>query len=316
MRDNPPGQSLPAHPGTHRRPARSRHGSAASAHEGSVAGGVETPPLSVWATAQRSSRAQRSGRYVAESMAHPGKMLPAVARHAIAVYTRPGEVVLDPMCGIGTSLVEAVHLDRQAVGVEYEPRWADLARRNLGVAVGQGASGSGEVVTGDARAADRLLDDRYRGRVALVLTSPPYGSVTHGHVRPTPDGRVVKQDHRYSTDRSNLAHRPVGALLDGFTQILMGCRPFLAPDAVVVVTVRPFRRGGELVDFPSMVTAAAGDAGMVLAERNVALLAGVRADRLVARASFFALHNLRHAHRSSGVRHVRVHEDVLVLVQR
>jgi DNA modification methylase len=30
-------------------------------------------------------------------------------------------VVLDPMCGIGTTLVEAVHLGRHAIGVEYEP---------------------------------------------------------------------------------------------------------------------------------------------------------------------------------------------------
>lgn len=82
------------------------------------------------------------------------------------------------------------------------------------------------------------------------------------------------------------------------------------------MTVRPFRRNGELVDFPSLVTAAARDAGLVLAERNVALLAGVRGDRLVARASFFALHNLRSPHRSAGVRHVRAHEDVLVLVPR
>jgi len=54
----------------------------------------------------------------------------------------------------------------------------------------------------------------------------------------------------------------------------------------------------------------------VLAERNVALLAGVRGDRLVARTSCFALHNLRHAHRSSGVRHGRVHEDLGVLMSK
>ncbi|MGH3857474.1 MAG: DNA methyltransferase, partial [Pseudonocardiaceae bacterium] len=63
--------------------------------------------LSVWATAQTSPAAQRKGRYVAESTAHPAKMLPAVAAHAIAHYTEPGDLVLDPMCGIGTTLIEA-----------------------------------------------------------------------------------------------------------------------------------------------------------------------------------------------------------------
>ena len=89
---------------------------------------------SVWATAQASPAAQRRGRYVPESSAHPAKMLPAVAAHAITHYTRPGDLVMDPMCGIGTTLVEAVHLGRRAVGVEYETRWAHIARANLDLA--------------------------------------------------------------------------------------------------------------------------------------------------------------------------------------
>jgi modification methylase len=34
----------------------------------------------------------------------------------------PGDLVADPMCGIGATLVEAIHLGRDAIGVEYEPR--------------------------------------------------------------------------------------------------------------------------------------------------------------------------------------------------
>src|SRR6266508_4126057 len=78
-------------------------------------------------------------------------MLPAIARHAITAYSQPGELVVDPMCGIGTTLVEATRLGRDAVGVELEPRCADLARANLAHARAAGASGTGRVVTGDAR---------------------------------------------------------------------------------------------------------------------------------------------------------------------
>jgi hypothetical protein len=35
------------------------------------------------------------------------------------------------MCGIGTTLVEALHQDRRAIGVEYETRWAEIARTNI-----------------------------------------------------------------------------------------------------------------------------------------------------------------------------------------
>ncbi len=55
--------------------------------------------LSVWPVGQQLAREQRRGRYLPESSAHPGKMLPALAREAINRYTQPGDLVLDPMCG-------------------------------------------------------------------------------------------------------------------------------------------------------------------------------------------------------------------------
>src|SRR6266511_1660681 len=140
-------------------------------------------PLSVWPVAQTSHRAQRIGRYLPCSAAHPARMLPALARHAIERYTQPGELVIDPMCGIGTTLVEAVHLGRHAVGVELEPRWVELAERNLARAMGDGAPGIGTVAAGDARQLPRLLAGQLDQRAALGLTSPPYGSWAHGRVR-------------------------------------------------------------------------------------------------------------------------------------
>ena len=83
----------------------------------------------MWATAQRDARTQRRGRYLPASTAHPAKMLPAIAATAITRYTQPGDLVADPMCGIGTTLVEAVHLGRDGLGIEYEPRWATHRRR-------------------------------------------------------------------------------------------------------------------------------------------------------------------------------------------
>lgn len=58
-------------------------------------------------------------------------MLPALARKAIETYSDPGALVADPMCGIGTTLVEAVHLGRRAVGVELEGCWARHAALNV-----------------------------------------------------------------------------------------------------------------------------------------------------------------------------------------
>ncbi|MGW2742443.1 DNA methyltransferase [Streptomyces sp. NPDC001450] len=74
-------------------------------------------------------------------------MLLRIAAHAISTYTRPGGLVLDPMCGIGTTLVEAIHLGRSALGVEYEPKWAELVRLNAAAATHEGGTGTGAVAS-------------------------------------------------------------------------------------------------------------------------------------------------------------------------
>jgi hypothetical protein len=272
-------------------------------------------PTSVWLTGQRSAPVQRRGRYLPASTQHPARMLPAIAAHAIAVYTSPGDLVADPMCGIGTSLVEAVHQGRDAVGVELEGRWADIAAGNIALAREQGATGAGMVVRGDATGLVELVPAAMRGTAALVVTSPPYGPSVHGLVRPGPDG-IAKSAYRYSEvgrDRHNLAHAGWTGLVDGMARIFAGCRLLLRGGGILAVTARPVRRHGTLVDLPSAVVTAGIAAGLTPIERCVALLAGWREGRLVARPSFFQLQQIRRARMAGVPLHLIAHEDVLVL---
>jgi len=269
-------------------------------------------PLSVWPCAQQPSRMQRRGRYVQESMAHPAKMLPAIARHAIAAYSRPGDVVLDPMCGIGTTLIEAMHLGRDAVGIEYEPRWAELAEANMALADAFGAKGSGDIYCGDARDMTTLVPASLHGRVALIVTSPPYGSSVHGQVQ-VRAGEVLKSDDRYSRDAANLAHVGEAGLLQAARDIFAASLALLRPGGIVVVTTRPWRRDGLLVDFPGSVLRSAEAAGLVPVQRLVALLAALQGDRVAPRASFFQLRLVREARAAGVPLRVIAHEDILVL---
>lgn len=231
-------------------------------------------PVSVWATAQQAPATQRRGRYHPDGTAHPAKMLPAVAAHAIAHYTRPGDLVLDPMCGIGTTLVEALHLDRRAVGVEYEPRWAAIAATNIDLARAAGHTQRAAVFTGDARRLDTILPADYHGSVDLILTSPPYGDSTHGHVKVAPGQGVRKINHSYGSplDRGQLANLDLARLLTGFTRILTTSTKYLRPGGHVVITARPWRQHAELVDLPSHILTCGTRAGLHPAERCAALL--------------------------------------------
>ncbi|MFE9559218.1 TRM11 family SAM-dependent methyltransferase [Streptomyces sp. NPDC006703] len=270
---------------------------------------------SVWNTAPTSAPAQRADRYMPGSAAHPAKLLPQIAAHAIRTYTRPGDLVLDPMCGIGTTLVEAVHLSRHALGTEYEPAWAQLAEQNLRRADAQGATGTGAVYCGDARRLTTLVPAAFHGLVDLVVTSPPYGASVHGQVRSSRESGeqgVVKKHYRYSHDPNNLAHVGFDTLLQAFTDILTQCRHLLRPGGHAVITTRPWRMRGELIDLPSAVLAATENAGLIPAERNIALLAGIRDGHLIARPSFFQMKNIRDARRTGTPLAVIAHEDALV----
>lgn len=50
-----------------------------------------------------------------------GKLIPAIPAAAIEEYTRPGDTVMDPFCGSGTTLVEALVRNRNAIGIDINP---------------------------------------------------------------------------------------------------------------------------------------------------------------------------------------------------
>jgi len=167
--------------------------------------------VSVWRTAQTSPAVQRKNRYVPESTAHPAKMPPAIARYAIEHYTAPGDLVLDPMCGIGTTLVEAVRTGRRAAGIEYEPHCVDIARANLHLAREHGVEHDAQVFPGGTRQLASLLPAEFVGQATLVVTSPPNGPSTHGRVAVGP-AKASRSNSAFGTFGSSVRWLAVASI--------------------------------------------------------------------------------------------------------
>jgi site-specific DNA-methyltransferase (adenine-specific) len=62
---------------------------------------------------------------------HPAVMPLELAARAIRLSTWPGEVVLDPFAGTGTTLLAARLLGRRAVGIEVSERYCEQAVKRL-----------------------------------------------------------------------------------------------------------------------------------------------------------------------------------------
>lgn len=249
-------------------------------------------PVSVWATGQHEGRAQLAqGPYVAETVRDAARIPPAIAAHAISAYTHPGHRVLDPACGAGTVLVEALRTGRDAIGLT-RPRWWPIARANVTAAKHANAAPDGMVLDTPTRAAAHELAG-ILGHIDLILTTWP---------RPLPHDTAGSPTNEETPDADC---GPLGDLLAPY-------RALLRPGGHVVLVV-PQRRRGQLLAAPGDLAEQGLAAGLVPVERCIALTCQLRGSRLVVRASL--------AQRRAVARHERAtgqpvmlpaHHDVLV----
>lgn len=62
---------------------------------------------------------------------HPAIFPEALARDHIISWSNPGDIVLDPMCGSGTTLKMAVEQGRQYIGIDISQEYVDLAEKRV-----------------------------------------------------------------------------------------------------------------------------------------------------------------------------------------
>lgn len=75
-------------------------------------------------------------RYVTsfnDKTGHPAPFPEALARDHILSWSNPGDVVLDPMCGSGTTLKMAEQLERKWLGFDISSEYVELASKRLGL---------------------------------------------------------------------------------------------------------------------------------------------------------------------------------------
>ena len=63
--------------------------------------------------------------------AHPTQKPEALLHRVILATTRPGDVILDPFFGVGTTGAAAKRLGRRFIGIEQNPGYASLARARI-----------------------------------------------------------------------------------------------------------------------------------------------------------------------------------------
>jgi SAM-dependent methyltransferase len=150
--------------------------------------------------------------------------------------TDPGDVVLDPFAGFGTTLVAAESLGRDAFGVEFDFERATFIRSRM--------RAPDRLFTADARELDTLPIRP----VKLAITSPPYSSpgdpeeALSGYRDPNPGY------DRYLDDLQRVC-RSVGSLLKPDGWLVIEAANLRRPDRVETLAWDIAHAVGEVLPF-------------------------------------------------------------------
>ncbi|MDI5964038.1 DNA methyltransferase [Streptantibioticus silvisoli] len=205
---------------------------------------------SVWATGQTSPRGQlRQGPYISATVHDADRVPPAVARLAIDHLTAAGDTVLDPGCGAGTVIVEALRAGRNAIGITDDRRWWSVARANI---------------TATRRRTDAHTD-------ALLLDGTPRRAA----------GQLTGMTGTVDLLLAGLRPTPALAPADALRRTLAHCLPLLRPGAHAAVVLRTTHDGPNFTDPIDDAARAGQDAGLLLVDHCIALAGQLRGDRLI-----------------------------------
>lgn len=260
------------------------------AHSLRQASGEQQPPaalVSAWPTGTQNVDDQLASRgYHPATGTDPALIPPAIAAHAIATFTRPGDIVLDPDCGAGTTIVEALRAGRHAIGLTAQQQWWRLARTNVTTTKARGAFVDGMVLVLDRRPSTVTAAETagLTGRIDLLLTT----------LRST-------GDHADGLDR--------------LRALLTECRPLMRPGGHIVITVEPHRHPTrhDLLDLPGQIVAVGVAAGLAPIARCVALTADFRGQRVFTHGTFAQRRTASRIERATGYPSaLPAHQNVLV----
>lgn len=116
----------------------------------------------------------KRGDWATHSPQYRGNWPPQVARNLIRLYSNPGDLVLDPMVGGGTTPVECKLLGRNSISIDINPSAASITLDRLNFVI-KGDATTHEVYVGDVRNMNLLESDS----VDFIATHPPYANIIH-----------------------------------------------------------------------------------------------------------------------------------------
>lgn len=229
--------------------------------------------FTVWSFPHRGDWATHTGNY-------RGNWSPYIPRNLISKYTRPGDTVLDQMCGSGTTLVECKLLGRNSIGVDINPDAVMVARDRLNFdynPLDQTIRSEVRTYAGDARNLDLVEDES----VDLIATHPPYAGIISYTGKRVPD---------------DLSRLKLSEYIDAMLKVAGEAYRLLKPDHYCAVLIGDTRKGRHYVPISIGVLQAFLGAGFILKEDVIKLQHKMMSTREKWRGHKYDFYKIAHEH--------------------
>ena len=172
---------------------------------------------------------------------HPAVFPIALPKKCIELFTHKGELVLDPFAGIGTTLIAARDLGRNAVGFDLNEKYIGFAKKRLSQALLNFNGNTKQIaICDDAINIPQYLNEE---TVSLCVTSPPYANMlNHKRLNKSFRSDLRKNKHykeiqQYSNNPRDLGTMKIKEYIDALAEIYKGILPLLKPKAHCVINV-------------------------------------------------------------------------------
>ena len=118
----------------------------------------------IWSFEERGKWATHRGDY-------RGNCPPQVPRNLILKYTKENDIVLDPFCGSGTSMIECKLLNRKGIGIDVNVEALKLAQSRINFEYT--TSYEPKLIKGDSTNLQSIIPNE----IDFIFAHPPYADI-------------------------------------------------------------------------------------------------------------------------------------------
>lgn len=178
-------------------------------------------------------------RDIRDKDVHPAVFPIGLPSKCIELFTHKGELVLDPFAGIGTTLVAAKDLERNAVGFDLGKRYVNFTKDRLSQSSMLSKTQQLTICDDSMNIADYLKEST----VSLSVTSPPYANMLNrprenkslrGDLR---NNKHYKKVQQYSKDPRDLGTMEPIKFAETLGEIYKRILPLHKPGAHCVINI-------------------------------------------------------------------------------